>query len=237
MAKNIKTDNNSKDTRHQYFNLDDDKSIFDEVDEDLRNEKFRQLINKYGGAMLAGLIIVISLVVSYEKIITWKLSKAENRTVKYIQAINPSDKYENNIIELENIINTEKGIYREIAQLRIANILIDNNQVEKGLGVLEKIYSDQSIDIKVREIATIKLATYKSESSSFSEMEALLSQIIAKNGAWTPIAKEILAMSAIFNKDVNKAKSLYQDLLTNSEISDDAKARINDVLASLAEEK
>ena len=237
MAKNIKTDNNSKDTRHQYFNLDDDKSIFDEVDEDLRNEKFRKFINKYGGVMLAGLIVIISLVVSYEKIIAWKVSKAENRTVRYVQAVNPSDKYENSIIELENIINTEKGIYRDIAQLRIANILIENNQLEKGIGVLEKIYSDQSIDTKIREIATIKLATYKSESSSFAEMEALLSQIITKNGAWAPIAKEILAMSAVFNKDINKAKSLYQDLLTNSEISDEAKSRINDVLASLTEKE
>ena len=32
---------------------------------------------------------------------------------------------------------------------------------------------------------------------------------------------------------VDKAKALYQDLLTNSEISDEAKSRINDVLASI----
>ena len=115
------------------------------------------------------------------------------------------------------------------------NILIENNQTDKGLVVLENIYSDDSVDEKVREIAIIKLATYKSEMISFEEMEALLSSIIAKNGAWSPMAKELLAMSAIYNKNIEKAKSLYQDLLTNNTISEEAKSRINDVLASLTE--
>ncbi len=239
MAKNVnrKTDNNTKNSRHQYFNLDEDKGIFDEVDEDLRNEKFKQLINKYGGLMLTGLILIISFVVGYERIIEWKTSKAERKTAQYVQAVSPSDKYENNIIELENIVNTEKGIYKDIAQLKIANILIENNQLEKGLDVLEKIYSDVEVDEKVREIAIIKLATYKTEIISFDEMNTLLSPIIVKNGAWAPMAKELLAMSAIYNNNVDKAKTLYQDLLTNNEISQEAKSRINDVLASLAESK
>ena len=48
MAKNVnrKIDNNTKDTRHQYFNLDEDKGLFDEIDEDLRNEKFKHFINQ-----------------------------------------------------------------------------------------------------------------------------------------------------------------------------------------------
>ena len=237
MAKNVnrKIDNNTKDTRHQYFNLDEDKGLFDEIDEDLRNEKFKQLINKYGGLLLTALIVVISIVVGYDKIKEWQASNAEKKTIQYIQAVAPSDKYENNIIELENIVNTEKGIFKDIAQLRIANILIENNQTDKGLVVLENIYSDDSVDEKVREIAIIKLATYKSEMISFEEMEALLSSIIAKNGAWSPMAKELLAMSAIYNKNIEKAKSLYQDLLTNNTISEEAKSRINDVLASLTE--
>ncbi len=237
MAKNInrKIDNNTKDTRHQYFNLDEDKGLFDEIDEDLRNEKFKQLINQYGGLMLAALIVMISIVVGYDKIKEWQVSNAEKKTTQYIQAIAPSDKYENNIIELENIVNTEKGIFKDIAQLRIANILIENNQTEKGLDVLEKIHLDESVDEKVREIAIIKLATYKSEMISFEEMDALLSSIITKNGAWSPMAKELLAMSAIYNKKIEKAKSLYQDLLTNNTISEEAKSRIKDVLASLTE--
>jgi hypothetical protein len=63
----------------------------------------------------------------------------------------------------------------------------------------------------------------------------LLSPVINENGAWAPMAKELLAMSAIQNKDMEKAKAIYQELLLNDAISDDFKARINDVLAVINE--
>ena len=48
-------------TGRQYFNLDEEKAFFEEVDEEVRNEKFKQLINKYGGFILATLILALSL--------------------------------------------------------------------------------------------------------------------------------------------------------------------------------
>ena len=43
-------------------------------------------------------------------------------------------------------------------------------------------------------------------------------------------------MSAIHNKDIEKAKSIYQELLMNGNVSADLKNRINDMLAFLNEE-
>ena len=51
MAKNIKresTEKNTKPSSNQYFNLDAEKAFFDEVDEEVRNERFKELMNKYG---------------------------------------------------------------------------------------------------------------------------------------------------------------------------------------------
>ena len=115
--------------------------------------------------------------------------------------------------------------------MQIANILLDNNQTEKGLGVLQEIINDQNSGDKIREIATVKLATYKIDTAPFAEVEALLAPISEKGGAWAPMAKELLAMSAIQNNNPDKARALYEDLLVNSNISDDFKARVNDMLA------
>ena len=238
MANNInrKDKKNTKPTNngHQYFNLDEDKAIFEEVDEELRNEKFKQLINKYGGLIFSILILALTITIGYEKIAEWKVRKAEQSNIKYTQAINPNSNYENNIAELENIVHTETGLYKDMAQLQIANILIDNNQKEKGVEVLEKISNDTSVTEKIREIAIIKLATFKIDSVSYDELNNLLQNIANGNGAWSSMAKELLAMSAVYNKDFETAKNIYNDLLS-SEISDDFKARINDMLALLNE--
>lgn len=218
-----------------YFNLDAEKAFFEEVDEEVRNERFKQLVNKYGVYILSILIIALSFAVGYEKIWAWKIQKAEQKNANYVEAIAPKANYENNIAELQGIVDSETGIYKDIAYLQIANILLDNNQTEKALDILNKIYADDTVSDKIREIAAIKIATYKVDTASFNDLALLLNPIVEKNGAWAPFAKELLAMSAIQNKDFEKAKAIYQELQTNANISDDFRTRINDMLASINE--
>lgn len=239
MAKSIKREsanNKTNSSSNQYFNLDTEKAFFDEVDEEVRNERFKELMNKYGVYILAFLILALSITVGYEKIALWRQHKSEQTNVQYVKALAKTDDYSNNIVELENIVATENGLYKDIAYLQIANILLDNNEINKALDVLNKIVADNTISEKIKEIAAIKIATYKVDTATFAEINALLSPIVAKNGAWSLVAKELLAMSAIHNKDIEKAKSIYQELLINSNVSVDLKTRINDMLAFLNEE-
>lgn len=238
MAKETKhqkeTNSTPNKTGRQYFNLDEEKAFFEEVDEEVRNEKFKQLINKYGGFLLAVLILALSLAVGYEKIGEWRIRKAEQKNVQYVQAVSPRSDYKNNIAELENIVASEKGLYKDMARLQIANILLDNDQTERALADLEQLYQDANTTDKIKEIAAIKLATYKIDSVSYAEIENLLSPIIQnEKSSWKNMAKELLAMSSIQNKDYETAKKIYQELLNNNNISDEFKARINDMLASI----
>ncbi len=239
MAKDIKRNSekskNATQGSNPYFNLDAEKAFFEEVDEEVRNEKFKELINKYGGYILTFVILVLAFAVGYEKIGEWRINKAEQTNARYVQAVSASSDYENNIAELEGIVQTETGLYKDIARLQIANILLDNNQTDKALTVLAQINDDASASDKIREIAAVKLATYKIDSSSYSEIEKILAPIVQKGGAWAPMAKELLAMSAIQNKDMAKAKTIYEELLANGNISEEFKARVNDMLASINE--
>ncbi len=239
MAKEIRRESeNGKQAENgsrPYFNLDAEKAFLDEVDEEVRNEKFKELINKYGGFIMAVLIAGLAFAVGYEKVGEWRMNKAEQRNIQYVQALAPSTDYENNIAELESIVNTESGMYKDIARLQIANILLDNNQTPKALDVLAKIYQDATVSEKIRDIAAVKLATYKIDSAPFAEINVILSPIAQRNGAWAPMAKELLAMSAIQNKDMAQGKAIYEELLKNGDISDEFKARINDMLASINE--
>lgn len=237
MAKDVKrrNENDVENARKQYFNLDAEKAFFEEVDEEVRNERFKELVNKYGGYILAVLVVALSFAVGYEKIVQWNISKSEQKNVQYVQALTPAADYENNIAALENIVATEKGLYRDMAYLQIASLLLENGQQEKGLEVLQSVHQDTTVTDKIREIAAVKLATYKVDTASYQEIETLLNPIIAKTGAWSAMAKELLAMSAIQNKNMAKAQEVYQELLANDNISDEFKSRINDMLASINE--
>lgn len=239
MAKEIRRKNGQDEKENQggkpYFNLDEEKAFFDEVDEEVRNEKFKELINKYGGYILTIVILCLAFAVGYEKIGEWRVNKAEQTNARYAQAIMPREDYENNIAELESIVNTETGLYKDIARLQIANILLDNNQTEKALIILNQIRQDKEASDKIKEIASVKLATYKIDNATYEEVSEILMPVVEKSGAWAPMAKELLAMSAIQNKDMEKAKSIYEELLANGNISEEFRARINDMLASINE--
>ncbi len=239
MAKEIRRDGEkTKKTENggaPYFNLDAGQAFFDEVDEEVRNEKFKMLINKYGGFLLALLIAGLAFAVGYEKVGDWREHKAEQNNIRYVQALEPRADYEDNISELENIVHTESGLYKDMARLQIANILLENDQTDKGLSVLQQIYADTEASDKIKEIAAVKLATYRIDTAPYAEIEALLSPIVQKGGAWAPMAKELLAMSAIQNKNMAKARSLYEDLLVNGNLSEEFKARVNDMLALINE--
>lgn len=239
MAKSVKQDTPTpanKNRPNPYFNLEMEKAFFEEVDEEVRNDKFKQLVNKYGGVILFILVIALSVAVGYEKIGEWRVRKAEQKNVQYVQALTPNPDYENNIVALENIVATEKGIYRDMAQMHIANILFDNNQKEKAVEALEQLYQDSETSPKIKEIAAIKLASYKIDFASFAEISELLSPIADNdNSAWKPMAKELLAMSAIQNNDYTTAKQIYQELLATGNLSDEFKTRVNDMLALISD--
>ena len=84
MAKEIKRggagERKSENGSNPYFNLDAEKAFFDEVDEEVRNEKFKELVNKYGGFILAVVIAGLAFAVGYEKVGEWRVSKAEQRS-------------------------------------------------------------------------------------------------------------------------------------------------------------
>lgn len=222
--------------KKQYFNLEDEKAFFDEVDEEVRNDRFKQLINKYGGFLLCVLILAISFAVGYEKLGEWKIRRAQEKNVQYAQALAPQQNYEDNIAELENIVATESGLYKDMARLQIINILLDNSQKEKAFSNLSALINDVDANAKIREIATIKLATYQIDTADYATIKSLLEPVLQNNNsAWQPMAKELMAMAAIQNKNYDEAKSIYQELLTRDNISDEFKARINDMLASIGD--
>ena len=82
-------------------------------------------------------------------------------------------------------------------------------------------------------MTAIKLASYILDTAPKAEVEALLNPLAEENGSWSNIAKEMLAMLAIREGDLDTAKKLYGEILNTPELSDGLKLRIQDMLSVL----
>lgn len=209
-----------------------------EVNEELKNEKLKQIWEKYGLMIIAVVTITLTAAISFETIKSWYNKKFQDISDTYSVAtvLQEQEKYDESIAVLKSVEEKASDhIYAQLVKFQEANILLEQNKPEEAIKILQEIISNEDTDKSLREVAIIKMASYKLENASFEDIETLLNAMIKENGNWTVISQEILAMSAIKHKKLDKAKELYANILANPETPENLKARAQDMLLLLNE--
>jgi len=210
-------------------------AFIQEVDEDVKNDNLKVLWNRYGVAIIAFVFLAVSAAVSFDQIRLWKVAQNQRTTETYMDAAQPKANLSDNIEALQKISQDDNGIFSDFARLQIANILLSEDKTDEALAMLQTIIDDKQVNSEVKNIALVKLATYKVDTLSKDELEELLKPLLAENSSWNPIAQDLLAMSAIRNGDMETARSIYENILKVKDLPENFRTKIQDVLSSLNE--
>lgn len=210
-------------------------AFIQEVDEDVKNDNLKELWNKYGLLIIAFVVLAVSAAISFDKIQAWKMLRNQNRTQEYMAAAQLQSDSNETIAALQKISADNQGIFSDFAKLQIANVLLVENKKEEAFAALEKLHEDKQVNEEVRNIALIKLATYKVDSLGYEEFAKLVQPLIAEKSSWTPAAQDLLAMSAIKNGNVEDAKEIYGKILKIKDLPEGFRNRIQDMLSSISD--
>ena len=211
-------------------------AFIQEVDEDVQNDNLKVLWNRYGVAIIAFVVLAVSAAVSFDQIRLWKIAQNQRNTETYMDAAQPKANLSDNIEALQKISQDDNGIFSDFARLQIANILLSEDKNEEALAMLQTIVDDKQVNSEVKNIALVKLATYKVDTLERNEFEELIKPLLSQNSSWNPIAQDLLAMSAIKNGDIDTAKNIYENILKVKDLPENFRTKIKDVLSSLNEE-
>ena len=245
MAKSVKkTDKNAAEATAQLRRLAKDTSdinpeytdaFIQEIDEDVKNDNLKVLWDKYGIFVVLLVVLAVSATVSFEKIRSWKAEQNQQTTENYMSAAQLRENPEETIAALQQINQSNQGIFSDFAKLQIANVLFNQNKNEEAMAALQSLIDDKQANDEVKNIALIKLATYKVDQLPRAEFEALVKPIIDANNSWTPLAQDLLAMSAIQEGDVDTARSIYENILKIKDLPEGFKTKVQDMLTSLGD--
>ena len=245
MAKSLKkTDKNAAEAAAQLRRLAKDTSdinpeytdaFIQEIDEDVKNDNLKVLWDKYGIFVVLLVVLAVSATVSFEKIRSWKAEQNQQTTENYMSAAQLRENPEETIAALQQINQSNQGIFSDFAKLQIANVLFNQNKNEEAMAALQSLIDDKQTNDEVKNIALIKLATYKVDQLPRAEFEALVKPIIDANNSWTPLAQDLLAMSAIQEGDVDTARSIYENILKIKDLPEGFKTKVQDMLTSLGD--
>ncbi len=207
-----------------------------EIDEELKNEKVKKIWDKYGLFIILFVVIAVFSAVSFESFKAWQDKRHQEMSDTFAYALNLQN--QGRFAEAQEVLtslkNANHGIYTDIAQMQLANLALGQKQIDKAMEILEQIANNDEFNPQMKDIAILKLASYKLNNAPQEDIKALLSPLVNENSVWNNSAKELLAMLAIREKDFSEAKKLYTEISDSSEASDSLKTRAHDMINVLS---
>ena len=211
-------------------------ALLREVVEDVKNEQFQQLWNKYGLYIIIAVALILTATISFESIKNWKEKKNQELSNTYSVALSlHSQGRLDESLELYNLLASKNsGIYDDLAKIQIANVYLEQNKTDDALAVLDAMIKSSTTVSQMKKLAMLKLVSYKLDTNApADEINELLTSVSdAEN---SDIVKEMTAMLYIRENDLEKAKAEYQKIVSSTNAPEALKYRAMDMINLLSD--
>lgn len=214
--------------------LDFTDVFFKEVSEDVQNDNLKAFWKKYGVQIVAFVAVCLTLAVSFETIKHWRdvQNQKWSNAFAYAQILHTQGKTEDSLKALQQLQDDGNAIYSDLAVLKEINILFEQNKTSEALSKLETFIAQAHND-KFKNIALMKLASYRADQFSPEQMLDLLKPLLNNSSVWQAEAKEMVALTYLRDNDNAKALVLYQEILESHDINDLLRARAHNMISVL----
>tara|TARA_B110000483_G_C18168334_1_gene532282 strand:- start:601 stop:1245 length:645 start_codon:yes stop_codon:yes gene_type:complete len=207
-------------------------NIFNEIDEDIRKEKYKNLWDKFG-KYLIGLILLIVIIFSANQFNQLN-SISKNKKVLEMY-FNATEEIEKNQIEtaenyFEKIYSESNKTLAAFSKFKLSSFYYLNDKKEKSQNELISLYNDSSIDDLYRELALYKYMLISLDSSTIEELKLELASLPIINKKFEPYFQEIFAIKYLLLNQNDKANIIFKDLMLDNSTPFDLKIRLEKLL-------
>ena len=212
-------------------------ALLREVVDDVKNEQLRLFWNKYGLFVIIGIAVVLTAAVSFESFRSWQTRKAQELSDAYSAALSlqTQGRLDESLEIYKALAEKASGIYADIAKIQIANVYMEQKRLDDAAVVLQTLIDDRSALPQIKDIAALKLASYKLDNNAPAEEIMVLLNPLVKDDGGSDIARELIAMLYIREKNFSQASAEYERIAASESASDSLKARALDMINLLNE--
>ena len=201
--------------------------IFDEVSEELKQDRLIQIWKKYSKYIISFLFITIISIFSYQLFIYWDKKKLEANSQQFFNAI---DKLENKKYEESSRIffkssNEDNEGYRVLSLFGLAETNYKSGNINEMILNYKNIYEDTNVDLYYRDLSRL-LSVMKDNVSTFDQQINILKPILNSPSKLQLLAAELEVMLYIKFENINEALVKLNNLLIRPDISLEQKSRL-----------
>ena len=207
-------------------------NIFNEVDEDIRKERYKKLWSRYG-IYLIGLIILIVLIFSINQYLVSKnISDNKKLLDIYFAAAEDIEKSQFQLANesLNKIYNSKNTTLAAFSAFKLSESYFMNNDNINAINVLENIFNNNSLETIYREIALYKYIMINFDELDISDIESKINIINDKESQLKPYFEELLGIKYITKGNKTKASFIFDELSSSENTPFDLKVRLEKLI-------
>lgn len=172
--------------------------IFNEIDEELRQEKLKKLWDRWGILILVAAVAVVLAVAGWRVWDHYRLKAAEAQGDAYVAATAKARSGDAAGAEeaLLSLAKTASGGYTSLAALRAAGARAEIGEITPAVAAFDALAADPKTPPRFAEMARIRAAYLALDVEDRAAVEARATPLAAAGAAYRAEAREVLVLAA-----------------------------------------
>ena len=207
-------------------------NIFNEVDEDIRKERYQNLWSKYGKYVIGFLILIVIIFSLTQYLQSKNISDNKNILDIYFTAVESIEKNQLDLADQNlNIVYNEKNkSLAAISSIKLSQVYLEDNQKNKALSLLEDIYNNNSLESIHRELALYKYIMINFENIDVINIENMIDSIESNSNVFNLYFQEIIGIKHLTLGNAKKANSIFTNLSLDENTPFDLRMRLDKLI-------
>jgi hypothetical protein len=207
--------------------------IFQEVDEEVRREKLKQLWERHANLIIAFALLVVLGVAGWRGYDWWENQKAAEAGAAFEAAValGESDKHAEAQAAFAKLAKDGTAGYRTLARFREAAELAKSDSAA-AVKAYDALAADSSIGRTLQDAAAVRAGLMLVDTAPLAELTPRLEPLTAADRPFRHIARELLALGAYRVGDTAAAQKWFDLIATDADTPSGTRQRI-EVLMTL----
>ena len=208
--------------------------IFEEIDEELKEENFKKLWDRYGSYLIAAVILLVGGVAAYKFWESYTYDQRQTYSEEFMAAIALAEEGKNLDAAAAYTVfagNADAG-YAMLARFREAAVRRKEGDRGAAIDIYETLAVDDSIEPLYRDLAILLSVMARSDKDDAKILSDRL-EPLAAGGAWRHTAGEYLGLLSLRQGDFTSARQRFETISDDSEAPQGVRQRAAELLQTI----
>jgi hypothetical protein len=209
--------------------------IFREIDEELRQERFERLWQRYGKVVICAAVAIIVAVGGFKAFQHYQIKQRETHSAQYASALKfvAAGKSTEAEALFSNLSEGAGTGYAVLSLFQQASIKANAGDVLSALKLYDQIIADNAVAKSLREAAIIFSVSRQLDIGDVvhKNLENRLKPLISERGPWRYSALELRGLLALQTGDLSSTRKMFARISDDPAAPNNMRTRASQILA------